>query len=99
MSDFKEHGAPAWGGQANFVLQIRIATGDEAFDATPRYEQAWVRHAGDDLYQVCCIPFFLYDLALGDVLKVTTIEGAPVVQGVAERSGHHTFRAWFGKTI
>lgn len=81
------------------MLQIRIQTGDAAYDANPRYEQIWTRQRSDDLYQVCCIPFFLYDLSLGDIVKVETHDGVPRVQGVAERSGHHTFRAWFGKAF
>jgi len=100
MSDLKEHAQPAWGDRANFVLQLRIETGDAAFDArTPRYEQIWTRQKSDDFYEVCCIPFFLYDLALGDILKVVTQGGTPVVEGVAQKSGHHTFRAWFGSAF
>lgn len=97
MNEIKEHAAPAWGERANFVLQLRIETGDAQYDAAmPRWEQVWTKQRSDDLYEVCCIPFFLYDLALGDVLKVVTRDGAAIVEGVAEKSGHHTFRAWFG---
>jgi hypothetical protein len=38
---------------------------------------------------------FLYDLALGDVLKLK--DGT--LEGVAQESGHHTFRAYFGRTF
>jgi hypothetical protein len=97
--DVKIHPDPIWGEKANFGLQIRIETGDARLDAEPRYEQLFVKQRADDLYEVCCIPFFLYDVSLGDVLKVTTHDGAPVVEGVVEPSGHHTFRVWFGRVF
>lgn len=30
------------------------------------FEQLWTKRVGDDLLELCCIPFFAYDLALGD---------------------------------
>jgi hypothetical protein len=96
----KEHAQAVWSERADFVLQLRIASGDAAWDAAnPRYEQLWTRRQGDDLYELCCIPFFIYNLALGDVLRVSIRDGAPLVEEVVSRAGHHTFRAWFGKAF
>jgi hypothetical protein len=45
---------------------------------------------------LCCIPFFVYDLNLGDeVALMESAEGAPVVTGVAVDAGNHTFRVRF----
>lgn len=33
------------------------------------YEQLWTKRVGQDRFEVCCIPFFVYDLALGDVVR------------------------------
>jgi hypothetical protein len=29
----------------------------------------WARQVGDRRFEICCIPFFLYDVALGDVVE------------------------------
>lgn len=33
------------------------------------YEQLWARRVGEDRFEVCCVPFFAYDLALGDIVR------------------------------
>ena len=60
-----------------------------------RIEQLWARQVGDDLFQVCCIPFFARDLSLGDVVRTTAQGGRDfMVSEVVEPSGHWTFRVW-----
>jgi Domain of unknown function (DUF4265) len=60
-------------------------------DGRERWEQLWTREVGHDRFQICCIPFFLYDVALGD-----EVEGRDyVLERVLTRSGRQTFRAWF----
>lgn len=44
-------------------------------------------------FVLCCIPFFVYDLSLGD--EVETDEDN-VLLAVLKRSGQVSFRAWFG---
>jgi hypothetical protein len=34
-----------------------------------RDEQLWARQVGDRRFEICCIPFFVYDMALGDVVE------------------------------
>jgi Domain of unknown function (DUF4265) len=73
---------PVWRSEADFVLHV----------PTPDVggtEQLWATQLHDDRFRICCIPFFAYGIALGDV-----IERDPLA--VVERSGRTCFRAWFG---
>ena len=99
MDTTKKHLRPAWAEKADCVLQMRIETGNAQLDNPPRYEEIYARDLGEGFFQVCCVPFFLYDLALGDVVKVGAQNGAQIVEGVAQESGQHTFRAYFGRTF
>jgi hypothetical protein len=68
----------------------------------PVFEQLWtrrVRRLGSSRFEVCCIPFFVYDINLGDEVEVEADGDLKyVVKRVVKRSGHWTFRAWFGET-
>lgn len=43
---------------ANFVI---TAVPPEA----GRFEQLWAKKVGENQFAICCVPFFLYDVALG----------------------------------
>jgi hypothetical protein len=55
------------------------------------FEQLWSKRVGDDLFEICCIPFFVYDLALGDVVQAGA-ESGYVIRSVAQRSGNGVVR-------
>jgi uncharacterized protein DUF4265 len=80
------HEAPAWRERANFIVGAPLPEEGRA-------EQLWARQLGDERFEICCIPFFVYDLALGDVVE--TDADYDVVR-VLERSGRFVFRVWFG---
>lgn len=82
------HLEPAWRNRANFVIGAPLPEPGRA-------EQLWARQISDDRFEICCIPFFLYDIALGDV--VATDENHDVVR-VVEPSGRYVFRVWFGES-
>lgn len=88
------HENPAWGERANFIIDARIDVSD--VPTRLKWEQLWARQLAENRFQICCIPFFLYDLALGDEVE-TGLEGEDryVFKRVVKQSGHHTFRAWF----
>lgn len=90
--DLKLHTHPVWRARADITLNMPI----DSEDGVERSEQLWARRRGDHLYEICCIPFFIYDLALGDIIRIAPQEGRNVVEGVVETHGHHTFRVWFG---
>lgn len=89
------HEQPVWQDRSNFIIHAELV--EDAH--IRRYEQLFVRQMSDDHFEVCCIPFFIYDIAVGDVVS-TAPKGDRkyVVEGVAVPSGRYVFRAWFGDT-
>ncbi|MDQ0028773.1 DUF4265 domain-containing protein [Arthrobacter bambusae] len=55
------------------------------------FEQLWTKRVGDDHFELCCIPFFAYDMALGDVVRAEAATGY-VIQSVVQRSGNGVVR-------
>lgn len=86
-----QHLNPIWRERANYIIRVRIII--DSRDGTLGWEQLWSRKIDDALYEICCIPFFLYDVALGDQVKV---DSDHLITEVKLRSGHYTFRVWFG---
>lgn len=83
------HEKPAWRKEANFIIHAGIEQG--------RLEQLWARQLGENRFRVCCIPFFVYDLALGDEVETgPSGDKQYVLQRVVKPSTHYTFRVWFG---
>lgn len=88
------HDFPVWRERANFIISIDLV-GDDVPDKWKR-EQLWARETGDNIFELCCIPFFAYGLALGDYVE-TKPKGAKrfLVDKVLKPKGHTTFRIWF----
>jgi len=55
------------------------------------FEQLWSKRVDGDLFEICCIPFFAYDLALGDVVQAGA-EAGYVIGRVVRRSGNGVVR-------
>lgn len=87
MSEIREavHRDPVWRDRSNFIIAASIEPGDTTIST----EQLWARRLDDLHYELCCIPFFAYDLALGDVVEV---DSSFLVVQVSERSGRYVFR-------
>jgi hypothetical protein len=86
---FSTHRDPIWRDRADFLVQA-------ALPEAHRYEQLWCRQVTVDTFEVCCIPFFLYDLALGDIIETSPVSGRRYVMSrVVARSGRYVFRARF----
>jgi hypothetical protein len=99
MTDAKEfvvHTEPVWRERSNFIINAELPEKDRPH----RFEQLFSRQIGDDLFEICCIPFFLYNVALGDVVVTSPIDGHNhVVKEVVETSGRYVFRVWFGESF
>lgn len=80
------HPEPVWRDRANFIIGAPLPEEGRA-------EQLWARQAGDHRFELCCIPFFLYDIALGDVVETDSQYN---IERVLEPSGRYVFRVWFG---
>ncbi|MCU0310681.1 MAG: DUF4265 domain-containing protein [Acidimicrobiales bacterium] len=87
---FSTHDDPVWRDRSNFIINAELPEAG-------RFEQLWARKRSDDTFEICCIPFFLYDLALGDVVR-TTAKGDHkyILSEVVSPSQRYVFRVWFG---
>jgi len=83
------HKNPVWRDKANFIIKTYLG---QKYGRN-EWEQLWALDLGDRQFALCCIPFFAYDLALGDEVET---DGNYVVQRVIKTSDQYTFRVWFG---
>lgn len=90
---FRIHTEPVWRDRSNFIINAELR------DRRRWFEQLFARRVSDRNFEVCCIPFFLYDVALGDLVS-TSAEGARMydMDTVVRPSGRWVFRAWFGES-
>lgn len=86
------HANPVWRDKANFIIAVYLGERD----GRSEWEQLWAHRLGQSRFSICCIPFFAFDLALGD--EVETDDGY-LVQKVIKASGQFTFRVWFGDSM
>ena len=94
--EFVVHPEPVWRERSNFIINAEL--GEE--DLPRRFEQLWAKQLSDDMFEICCIPFFLFDVALGDVVETSPQgERKYVLDRVVERSGRYVFRVWFGESF
>ncbi|WP_177228866.1 DUF4265 domain-containing protein [Amycolatopsis sacchari] len=80
-SGYVQHLRPAWSDRANFVIHARLP--DEG--SPKKFEQLRVRRVAQTRFEICCIPFFLYDLSLGDVVETSSRYGMRFVSGLGTR--------------
>jgi hypothetical protein len=59
------HREPAWRDRADYILQADLT--DHGMPG--RFEQLWARALGDGRFELCCLPFFTYGYALGDLVQ------------------------------
>ena len=90
---FYTHENPVWHKMPHSVVIVPLPGKDE------QYEQFAAEEKGSNLYRLLCIPFFLYDLALGDVIEVDlALPFARRIIKVHSKSGRFVFRVWFENT-
>jgi hypothetical protein len=92
--DIATHAEPAWRDRANFLIFADLSgTGMPG-----RLEQLWARQLAGDSFELCCIPFFTYGLALGDVVQTTPHgERSYVDNRVTATSGRRVLRVWLAE--
>lgn len=83
------HENAVWRDKSDFIIRAYL----EENEGRNEWEQLWAKRVDDRRFSLCCIPFFAYNLALGDEVET---DGNYVVQGVIKPSGQFTFRVWFG---
>jgi hypothetical protein len=85
FSNIATHSKPAWGSQANWMLHADL--GKDGMST--RGEQLWAKQTGTGVFKICCIPFFTYGIALGDVVEA---DAKNIIVKVTEKSGHNNLR-------
>jgi hypothetical protein len=80
---YRNHSSPVWREKSNAIVQAKME--DDAGS-----EQLWCRALGDETFEVCCIPFYLHDLALGDIIVAPEFH----FQKVVKPSGRFVFRVY-----
>ena len=89
------HPQPVWRDSSNFVIAAEVPDGGDV-----KTEQLWARQVDDHHFEICCIPFFVYDIALGDLVATSaTADRKYVVTHVVKPSGRYVFRVWFGESF
>jgi hypothetical protein len=91
----KIHHHPVWRDRADAIVNARV----EHAGTREIQESLWAKRLDDNRYEICCIPFFIHDLALGDEVKTALNEaGKLVLQSVVKRSGNETYWIWFNES-
>lgn len=85
MSETAIHSSPAWQSKANFLIRADLGN----YGMPGRIEQLWVRKLSDNTFQLCCIPFFTYGVALGDIVET---DDNLFFRRVASKEGHKILR-------
>jgi len=83
------HANPVWRAQVNLIFGTFLG----ARNGRREWEQLWGQKTTANRCIVCCIPFFAYDLSLGDEVELDSDFALKCVVG---RSGYSTFRVWLG---
>jgi hypothetical protein len=79
------HHSPVWSNEVDSLVRVDL----DAFELPDSTELIWAHHLGGSSYLVCCIPFFPYGLALGDVMET---DAQRTFLRVAEARGHRLLR-------
>jgi hypothetical protein len=88
------HLTPVWRAKADFLIQGLL---DDWEALTHSWEQVWCKKITAEQFEVCCIPFFLYGVSLGDIVQTKPTFGVDYSWDcVVVPSGHQTYRVWFG---
>jgi hypothetical protein len=83
------HHEPAWREYADFIFHAHIGIEN----GKNEWEQLWGRQTERNGVILCCIPFYAYDLSLGDELLLEN----GIVSSVLVRSNQMTFRIYLSK--
>ena len=86
VARFATHPNPIERPTPSFMLRAPL----DDVEGDHNFEQLWTRRLDEDLFEICCIPFFAYDLALGDVVRAAAEDG--LIRSVERRSGNGVVR-------
>lgn len=85
------HPKPAWAKSVNFVANVEL---EDDPDSPLRYEQLVFERLPEQRFRLCCVPFYHYGLALGDIVELVEREGFGwTPQRLLARSDYWVLRA------
>ncbi|GMA23790.1 hypothetical protein GCM10025864_15490 [Luteimicrobium album] len=87
MMKIAVHSNPIRRPSPSFMVRARLDNVGEA----DGFEQLWTKRVDSHLFEIACIPFFVYGIALGDVVRADPNAGY-LVQEVVRRSGNEVLR-------
>ncbi|MFF7993249.1 DUF4265 domain-containing protein [Kitasatospora xanthocidica] len=88
---YVSHEDPVWRNEKNYIAMVDLAP----FDLPGMLEQLWLRELESGAgYEVCCIPFYAYGLALGDVVVKSE---SNTVDSLIGKSGRRVLRILFAE--
>jgi hypothetical protein len=90
MTKHFQHLNPIGQDESNYLIQVRLAPEDQN-GSEIAYEQLYCKQLGNNRFQVCCVPFFLYDIAYGDIVELLPDGQARVIV----QSGRRVVRIYF----
>ncbi|RIJ78815.1 DUF4265 domain-containing protein [Nakamurella silvestris] len=75
-----------WRDRADFIIHAGLPE-------TDHLEQLWCRKILPNRFELCCIPFFVFDLSLGDIIETTRVGDRQYMFATVIRpSGRYVFR-------
>lgn len=83
---FIVHESPALRGDSNYIARADLAP----FGLEGEVEQLWLRKLEDGSFKICCIPFRVYGVALGDIVSLSS-DGTMVAR-LIHASGRRVLR-------
>lgn len=85
-SKFLTHTNPAKRGERNYIARADLAP----FGFPGLFEQMWLGDLGQGVYEVRCIPFRVYGLALGDLVGISS--DGTLINSLLRSSGNRVLR-------
>jgi hypothetical protein len=75
------------------LVRIRVPLERSPGEVGPPEDWLWAEPLGADRYRIESCPFFAYGISRDDVVRAAeSPDGAPRLDDVVEKSGHHTLR-------
>jgi hypothetical protein len=88
------HLNPVWRERTNFIFGAWVPNWETK--TSHEWEQLWGRQLAESQFEVCCIPFFVYNLGLGDVVEIGEASGSPLmIEKLVSVADSWTLRVFF----
>jgi hypothetical protein len=66
-------------------------------DGPSSWELLYARRVDEGVFEICCIPGFARNVALGDHVATRPGPQWPIAESIVHNSGHYAYRVWLGE--